>query len=465
MMFRHRNRWIALAALVGLAAVTFAAWTWYSDREPAGDGVFLVKPYLQWGAGTQQDSPGGLEVLWQGADRDESWSLEVRAEADPNSDSDSKHPWVEVGPLKSRRVAIDGVAPRRLYRAVVPGGTPGCTFGYRVRRGGVPVFEARGRIPWTEEHPHRFVVFGDCGADTSGQRTVAYQTALARPDFVFITGDLVYYKGSFSEYLRHFFPIYNSDQASPRTGAPLLRSTLIVAAAGNHDLIERDLDRCPDGLAFYLLWSLPLNGPIGTPGAANTPALMGKAERQRAFLDLAGPAYPRMANYSFDYGGAHWAVLDTNPYADWTDPELRAWLRRPQLRRRTQGSLACCRVPPAPVPVGEGACRRAADPRPGRSLREIRRGPRHLRAHPQLPALLPTPVRRRQGRRPSPPMDTSPADGRSTPPTTVSPGPAPTASSTSSRVPAAQSSTAASSTTTPGPGRTSPPSSSRTPTR
>jgi 3',5'-cyclic AMP phosphodiesterase CpdA len=35
-----------------------------------------------------------------------------------------------------------------------------------------------------------------------------------------------------------------------------------------------------------------------------------------------------MANYAFDYGGAHWTVLDTNAYADWTDPELRAWLER-----------------------------------------------------------------------------------------------------------------------------------------
>jgi hypothetical protein len=282
--------------------------------------VFLVKPYLQWGTGTHPDSPGGVEVLWQGVDRDESWSLEVKAR------SDSENSWVAATPPTARRVATEGVAPRRLYRAVVPGGTPGCTVGYRVKRGGLPVFEARARIPWTEEHPHRFVVFGDCGADTSEQRAVAYQTALAQPDFVLITGDIVYYKGSFSEYLRHFFPIYNSDQASLRTGAPLLRSTLILAAAGNHDLIERDLDRCPDGLAFFLLWSLPLNGPIGTPGAANTPVLKGGRSRQRAFLDLAGPAYPRMANYSFDYGGAHWTVLDTNTYADWTDPKLRAWL-------------------------------------------------------------------------------------------------------------------------------------------
>ena len=328
MLVRRRNRWIAFAALVGLVAVAFAAWSWYSGREPAGDGVFLVKPYLQWGAGPQSGSPGGVEVLWEGADRDEDWSLEVRATADSDAGSDSKHPWVEVGPLKSRRVAIEGVAPRRLYRAIVPVMAPGSMFGYRVRRGGVPVFEAHAHGPWTEVHPHRFVVFGDGGADTSAQREVAYQTYRAEPDFVLITGDLVYYAGSFSEYLHHFFPIYNSDRASPRSGAPLLRSTLVLAAAGNHDLIGRDLDRCPDGLAFYLLWSLPLNGPIGTRGAANTPVLKGKHERQRAFLDMAGPAYPRMANYTFDYGGAHWTVLDTNPHVDWTDPELRAWLVR-----------------------------------------------------------------------------------------------------------------------------------------
>ena len=56
------------------------------------------------------------------------------------------------------------------------------------------------------------------------------------------------------------------------------------------------------------------------------PALKGTPQHRKAFLDLAGPAYPRMANYSFDYGGVHWAVLDTNSYANWTDPALRDWL-------------------------------------------------------------------------------------------------------------------------------------------
>ena len=320
MRLHRKRRWILCLSLIGLVAVAVGAWDAFSGRERAGDGVFLVKPYLQWGP----DPAGSFEVLWQGADRDETWSLEARTSAGPSPGG----PWVEAAPATSRRASLEGDEPRRFYRAVVPGQPAGGTFAYRVKRAGVPVFEASARAPRPGTHSHRFVVFGDGGAGTSGQRAVAYQAYQARPDFVMMTGDLAYYKGRLAEYLDRFFPVYNSERASPRWGAPLLRSMPVLATPGNHDLIERDLDRCPDGLAYFFLWSLPMNGPIGTPGAANTPALRGEPGRRKAFLDLAGSAYPRMANYSFDYGGAHWAVLDTNPYADWYDPEIRDWLAR-----------------------------------------------------------------------------------------------------------------------------------------
>ena len=35
-----------------------------------------------------------------------------------------------------------------------------------------------------------------------------------------------------------------------------------------------------------------------------------------------------MANFSFDYGNAHWTILDCNPYVDWADPALRAWVEK-----------------------------------------------------------------------------------------------------------------------------------------
>lgn len=231
-----------------------------------------------------------------------------------------------MGNIKWHRDAQQSAGPRRFYQATIADLAPGVEFAYRVKRNGVPLFEATTRARKGAGQPHRFVAFGDGGANTYGQMAIAYRTALARPDYVMVTGDLVYSKGRLSEYLDKFFPIYNNDLLGPSAGAPLLRSTPMLVAPGNHDLLERNLDAYPDALAYFLVWSMPLNGPLATSGAPNSPILQGSEVHARAFRKLAGPTYPRMANYAFDYGDAHWTVLDTNLYTDWNDPGLRAWL-------------------------------------------------------------------------------------------------------------------------------------------
>ena len=143
-----------------------------------------------------------------------------------------------------------------------------------------------------------------------------------------IPGDIVYARGRVSEYRDNFWPVYNADEASPSVGVPLLRSTLFIAAPGNHDIANRDLEKFPDGLAYFFYWEQPLNGLAGAEGSAAVPKLSGPEENKKAFLATAGDAYPRMANFSFDYGNAHWTVLDSNPYVDWTDTALRGWVER-----------------------------------------------------------------------------------------------------------------------------------------
>ena len=317
---KTRRRLIVLTVLGLAAAVALADRLLHGGPPPAGDGVFEVKPYLQWG-----DDPegAGLSVAWQSADRGEgagaTWAVDTRPA--------SGGAWAAAPPT-SKRVDFAGVSPFRLWRAglAVAGRDPSADVEYRVTRGGVEAFRAvaRGRKP--EGSPHRFVAFGDCAAGGAGQWGVAYQAALARPDYAVITGDVVYMRGRVSEYVARFFPVYNSDEARPGWGGPLLRSVPFLAAAGNHDLIDRDLDRLPDGLAYFLYWSPPLNGPEPPPNGANTPTLKGAPDRRKAFLDAAGSAYPRAANFAFDYGDAHWTVLDANTYADWTDPALVSWL-------------------------------------------------------------------------------------------------------------------------------------------
>ncbi len=261
-----------------------------------------------------------LRLLWQTEDVDADWAVASMAGVEG--------PWrVDHAPVL-RRVAVPGIAPHRVYRATLRDLDPGGAFVYQVRREGKLVFTGNGRAPKATGQPCRFAVFGDCAAGTAEQKAVAYQAYQARPDFVLIAGDIVYTRGRIAEYREKFWPVYNSDTAALTAGAPLLRSTLFVAAPGNHDLGTRDLDKYPDGLAYFLFWDQPLNGPMGREGGRLVPKLVAHEATRAAFLQAAGPAYPRMANFSFDYGDAHWTVLDSNPYVDWTDPDLRGWVER-----------------------------------------------------------------------------------------------------------------------------------------
>jgi len=163
------------------------------------------------------------------------------------------------------------------------------------------------------------------GAGTKEAVEIANGIYKANPDFVAFAGDLVYEYGLISEYKTKFWPIYNADKANA-VGVPLMRSTLFVGAVGNHDADTKDLDKYPDALAYYLFWDQPLNGPIGQAGGAFVPVLKASDANRKAFTDAAGNRYPRMANFSFNYGNAHWTVLDADTYVDWTDSTLQAWV-------------------------------------------------------------------------------------------------------------------------------------------
>ena len=283
-----------------------------------GDGVFEVRPYLQPGGDSPDAATDGLSLIWQTADAEALWSLDVRR--DPGG------PWEAAPEPTFRKLALHGERPARLFHAALPRLEPGSPFSYRVKRSGAPVFEATAHARPAAGRPQRFVVVGDVGAGTYEQQAVAYQVYRARPDYVVVTGDVVYQRGRGSEYLDRFFPVYNDDRAASDSGAPQMRSTLMFAAPGNHDLVDRDLDRLPDGLAYFYYFDPPRNGPLRTSGSPGTPTLKGAADRQRAFLDAAGSAYPVAASYSLELGDVHWTVLDANPYADWTDPALSSWL-------------------------------------------------------------------------------------------------------------------------------------------
>jgi hypothetical protein len=278
-------------------------------------GPLLVKPYLQLGHSQVERQ---MTLVWHTTDAGAAWVVDYRA--------GTGRRWQTAPTPTFQRVAVTGVEAHFVYRVALSELEPGQAFTYRVSKNNQALFESDARAPKAADQPHRFVVFGDCGADTPEERAIAFRTYLSKPDFVMITGDIVYGKGLISEYSTKYWPIFNSDQASPAVGAPLLRSTLFVAAAGNHDIASRDLGKDPAGLAYFYYWFQPLNGPIGKIGGPITAPLGGPEANQKAFTEAAGNAFPRMANFSFDYANAHWTVLDANATVDWTNQELKEWL-------------------------------------------------------------------------------------------------------------------------------------------
>ncbi|MBX7247160.1 MAG: metallophosphoesterase [Candidatus Sumerlaeaceae bacterium] len=279
---------------------------------------FATKPWLQLGDNPRLSTPETVQVLWQTSDTQNKWSVEV-AKGDPSA------PWRKCEAPASVPLAAITSFTLHLWTANLADLEPGKPFRYRLRADGKTAFEATGAAR-KHDSKTRFVAFGDCGAETTGQQRIAYQASLLKPDYVFITGDIVYNYGLVSEYLRKYFPVYNADVAGPKSGAPLIRSTLFLAAPGNHDLLRADLNRSPDALGYYYYWSQPLNGPLTGDTTASITNLKGSDQAVAAFKAAAGSRWPRSANYSFDYGTVHWTVLDSNPYVDWSDRKLREWV-------------------------------------------------------------------------------------------------------------------------------------------
>lgn len=273
---------------------------------------FLVEPYLQLGDARLLQQSETLTLLWQTPDDSSDWAVELKRPL-----GKMKTPlWRKTNAPTNRRIVVRGIEPHRVWRATLTGLAPGADFEYRVLHAGKPVFDGKGRARKGANQAFKFVAFGDCGSNTPSEKLVAGQALKQNPDFVFIPGDIVYTRGRIAEYREKFWPFYNSGEE------PLMRSILFISAPGNHDTAGRDMSAFPDGLAYYYYWAQPLNGPMHSSFGT----LTGADTDQGAFRDAAAENFPRMSNFSFDYGNSHWLVLDTNTYAEWTDPKLRQWI-------------------------------------------------------------------------------------------------------------------------------------------
>jgi predicted phosphodiesterase len=275
---------------------------------------FLVKPYLQIG---RSASPQSIQLLWHTPVSNDVWMAEYKNKTEAD--------WKKSENQSSSTVAVSGISPFTVFSASFTALQPGNVFMYRVSKNGKVVFNAEGKSLKAANQSYRIAISGDMGSGANTAKKIAYEIYKSNPDMVAIAGDIVYNQGLNSEYKTKFWPVYNKDNADT-LGAPLMRSIPFVASVGNHDADTRDLDRFPGALAYYHFWDQPLNGPIGKEGGAFVPVLTGSEANKKAFYDGAGDKYPRMTNFSFDYGNAHWTVIDSDTYVDWTDSILKDWV-------------------------------------------------------------------------------------------------------------------------------------------
>lgn len=290
----------------------------------AAPPLFTVLPYVQPGnASRLQKNEDTRVIAWQTVAKPGDFQVQF-----------GTSPRLNRRATIARHAATAGASgeePRFLYAAQLDNLPLAKKVFYRVSCNGAVLLEGYFTTRVARRRNIRFAAFGDNSWGGRPDNEIAYQAWRSNPDFVMNTGDNVYDGGTLGEYERYFFPAYNAASASPHKGAPLLRSVPFYSVIANHDVRRRiegrevaNFDRDADSLGYYRALHLPLNGPI----PAHPTPIAGDAARLRSFKTEVGDKFPRMANYSFDWGDAHFCCLDSNLYTDPTNAQLHAWIKR-----------------------------------------------------------------------------------------------------------------------------------------
>lgn len=273
---------------------------------------FIVPPYLQPGNSPTLSREQKV-LIWQTDSVPGRYTVECSLTSDQSEKSISAK-------VSSVNLNLNNQSTH-LYRATLTGLKFDETYSYQVFLNGKQMIEGTFTTR-SKNDKTKFAVFGDCGIGSPQQAKIAYQVYQQKPEFALLTGDMVYSFGREMEYRARFFPYYLAPVASPTRGAPLMKSIPFYMLLGNHDIYSANFDKHPDGLAFFYYNDLPLNAPI--------PQLTVKAEGNsslvKSFTKNTSPRFPKMANYSFDYGNVHIACLDANYYVNPLDQELMQWL-------------------------------------------------------------------------------------------------------------------------------------------
>jgi hypothetical protein len=177
------------------------------------------------------------------------------------------------------KVQLTGLSPRSKYYYTFGGGA-----GDTLQKGADNYFTTL-PVPGTEG-AYRIGVFGDCGNNSTNQRSVRDQVIkyLGKNDMDawILLGDNAYSSGTDPEFQEKFFNIYKDD---------LLKKYPVFPSPGNHDYNDfyqyKATAQATHNIAYYQNFSMPTKGEAG-----------GVASGTQAF-------------YSFDIGNTHFISIDS----------------------------------------------------------------------------------------------------------------------------------------------------------
>lgn len=171
---------------------------------------------------------------------------------------------------------VSNSAPVTNHVVNIAGLLPGTNYYYRVSSGGVVLSAGEYfKTKRSPSQPFRFMAIGDWGDGGLAMSNVAIRAKATDFDFYITVGDNIYDFGEAQYYDPRWFSLYRSVMAR----AP------VFPCVGNHDVYAPSL-----GQPFVDNFYLPTNGPS-------------------AYLER---------NYSYDYGNAHFTVIDANPFTNVT---------------------------------------------------------------------------------------------------------------------------------------------------
>jgi hypothetical protein len=160
------------------------------------------------------------------------------------------------------------------HAVTLTGLLPGTNYFFRVRSAGVTLAADSFPTKRTGAQPFRVIIIGDFGSGLAGMSNIAARVNNTPGDLLLTVGDNIYPAGAPADYDPKWFSQYWQ----------AMRRMPTFPALGNHDVDQGAYN----GQAYLDNFYLPTNGPAG------------QIER----------------NYSFDYGNAHFTVVDSNPYAE-----------------------------------------------------------------------------------------------------------------------------------------------------